>query len=150
VALGTGEPKYEDFFSRLADHFTRKVAYHRGFNEGLAHLIEAGSDLFLMPSRYEPCGLNQMYSLRYGTLPLVRATGGLADTVIGLGTQAATGLPANGFSFEQPTEAAFAEALVHALAAWRHTALRQALQRRAAPQHLALAGRLQPRQHGQQ
>ena len=115
VALGTGEPKYEDFFSRLADHFTRKVAYHRGFNEGLAHLIEAGSDLFLMPSRYEPCGLNQMYSLRYGTPPIVHATGGLADTVRTWDPRDRTG---NGFAFEHFTDAGLSWALHYGLDAW--------------------------------
>lgn len=81
VVLGTGEPEYERFFSSLAFQFPKQVAYKRGFSEQLAHLIEAGSDMFLMPSRYEPCGLNQMYSLKYGTVPVVRATGGLEDTV---------------------------------------------------------------------
>jgi len=81
VALGSGEPRYEDFFQWLQWRFPGKAWFYRGFNEPLAHWIEAGADLFLMPSRYEPCGLNQMYSLRYGTLPIVRKTGGLADTV---------------------------------------------------------------------
>lgn len=81
VVLGSGDPKYEGFFDDLARRFPRKAAYHRGFSESLAHLIEAGADFFLMPSRYEPCGLNQMYSLRYGTIPIVHKTGGLADTV---------------------------------------------------------------------
>ena len=81
IVLGQGEPRYEDLFSRLAHAMPHKVAFYRGFSENLAHLIEAGSDFFLMPSRYEPCGLNQMYSLRYGTPPIVHQTGGLADTV---------------------------------------------------------------------
>jgi starch synthase len=81
VALGTGEERYEQFLSWLQVSFPGKVWYFRGYSEELAHWIEAGSDLFLMPSRYEPCGLNQMYSLRYGTPPIVRRTGGLADTV---------------------------------------------------------------------
>ena len=81
VVLGTGEPKYETLFATLAHRYPKQVAYLRAFSEPLAHLIEAGSDMFLMPSRYEPCGLNQMYSLRYGTLPVVHHTGGLADTV---------------------------------------------------------------------
>ncbi len=81
VVLGSGERDQEDFF-RIRSHFggDRFRAYI-GYNEGLAHRIEAGADLFLMPSRFEPCGLNQMYSQRYGTLPIVRATGGLDDTV---------------------------------------------------------------------
>jgi starch synthase len=92
VVLGSGDPKYVAFFDGLAQRFAGRVSYHRGFDEPLAHLIEAGSDIFLMPSRYEPCGLNQMYSLRYGTIPIVRNTGGLADSVqhfdpgTGLGT----------------------------------------------------------------
>ena len=81
AVLGSGERKYEEMFSYLQGGFPGRVCLWRGFNERLAHLIEAGSDMFLMPSRYEPCGLNQMYSLRYGTVPVVRATGGLDNTV---------------------------------------------------------------------
>jgi starch synthase len=81
VALGNGEPQYEDFFAALARRFPGRVKFHAGYDEELAHWIEAASDMFLMPSRYEPCGLNQMYSLRYGTVPIVRRTGGLADSV---------------------------------------------------------------------
>jgi starch synthase len=81
VVLGSGESRYVDFFNSLAQRFPGRVSYRAGFDEALAHLIEAGSDAFLMPSRYEPCGLNQMYSLRYGTIPIVRNTGGLADSV---------------------------------------------------------------------
>jgi starch synthase len=81
VALGAGEPQYEEFFTALALRFPGRVHFRRGYDEELAHWIEATSDMFLMPSRYEPCGLNQMYSLRYGTIPIVRRTGGLADSV---------------------------------------------------------------------
>jgi starch synthase len=81
VALGTGDAHYERFFSQLQQHFPRRVVYHRGYSDELAHWIEAASDMFVMPSLYEPCGLNQMYSLRYGTVPVVRRTGGLADSV---------------------------------------------------------------------
>jgi len=81
VALGTGERRYEDFFAGLQRRFPARVHFHRGYSDQLAHWIEAGSDMFLMPSHYEPCGLNQMYSLRYGTVPIVRRTGGLADYV---------------------------------------------------------------------
>jgi starch synthase len=81
VVLGSGERHYESFFSDLAQRFKGRVAFTAGYDEQLAHLIEAGSDMFLMPSQYEPCGLNQMYSLRYGTIPVVRHTGGLADSV---------------------------------------------------------------------
>jgi starch synthase len=81
AVLGSGEPKYAAFFESLAQRFPDRVSYRSGFDEPLAHLIEAGSDIFLMPSQYEPCGLNQMYSMRYGTIPVVRKTGGLADSV---------------------------------------------------------------------
>ncbi|MBL7960692.1 glycogen synthase GlgA [bacterium] len=81
VILGSGEDKYEEMFTILSRSIPDKVWAYIGFNNELAHLIEAGADMFLMPSRYEPCGLNQMYSLKYGTVPIVRKTGGLADTV---------------------------------------------------------------------
>ncbi len=81
VILGNGQPEYEDLFQTLAATFPKKISVYIGFNNELSHLIEAGGDIFLMPSLYEPCGLNQMYSLRYGTVPVVRKTGGLADTV---------------------------------------------------------------------
>ncbi|MFI4914188.1 MAG: glycogen synthase [Steroidobacterales bacterium] len=81
AVLGSGEARYEQFFTGLQRDFPTRLAFYRGFNDELAHWIEAASDLFLMPSRYEPCGLNQLYSLRYGTVPVVRRTGGLADSV---------------------------------------------------------------------
>ncbi len=81
VVLGSGEKKYEAFFTDLQEQFPRHVFFFRGYDYPLSHLIEAGADIFLMPSRYEPCGLNQIYSLKYGTVPIVRKTGGLADTV---------------------------------------------------------------------
>ena len=81
VSLGSGEPEYENFFQGLKDRAPGRVGTYRGFSEPLAHQIEAGADIFLMPSLFEPCGLNQMYSMRYGTVPVVRATGGLDDTV---------------------------------------------------------------------
>jgi starch synthase len=109
IVLGTGEPQYEDLFRALARRFPRQVAYLSAFSEPLAHLIEAGSDMFLMPSRYEPCGLNQMYSLRYGTVPVVHHTGGLADTVH----------DENGFVFRHFDENALRWALGRALAMWR-------------------------------
>jgi starch synthase len=96
VLLGTGERRYEDLWLGLATRYPERVGARIGFDEGLAHRIEGGADLFLMPSRFEPCGLNQMYSLRYGTVPLVRATGGLADTVVNF--DAATG-EGTGFTF---------------------------------------------------
>ena len=81
VVVGSGEYRYEEFFQWLAHEYPSRAGFLRGFNNSAAHLIEAGADIFLMPSIYEPCGLNQMYSLRYGTIPVVRKTGGLADTV---------------------------------------------------------------------
>ena len=81
AVLGSGEPRYEKFFTELQERYRNHVCFYRGFSNKLAHMIEAGSDMFLMPSQFEPCGLNQMYSLRYGTVPIVRRTGGLADSV---------------------------------------------------------------------
>lgn len=81
VLLGTGDRKYHNAIEKLVNKYSDKFACYLGFNNELAHLIEAGADMFLMPSKYEPCGLNQMYSLMYGTVPIVRETGGLADTV---------------------------------------------------------------------
>jgi starch synthase len=115
VVLGTGEPKYERFFAELAFQFPKQVAYKRGFSEPLAHLIEAGSDMFLMPSRYEPCGLNQMYSLRYGTPPIVHRTGGLADTVYPFDTHKKVG---NGFVFDHFDEGGLWFGLTTAIKTW--------------------------------
>ena len=81
IILGSGEEKYEEMFRKLHEQYPEKVYAYIGFNNEMSHLIEAGSDIFLMPSHYEPCGLNQIYSLKYGTVPVVRKTGGLADTV---------------------------------------------------------------------
>jgi starch synthase len=81
VVLGTGDPEYEEFFRQMAAEHPGRVVALIGFHNGMAHRIEAGADMFLMPSRYEPCGLSQIYSLRYGTVPVVRATGGLDDTI---------------------------------------------------------------------
>jgi starch synthase len=82
VVLGTGEPRYQDLWRATAARYPDRVGARIGFDESLAHLIEGGADIFLMPSRFEPCGLNQMYSMRYGTVPIVNGVGGLADTVI--------------------------------------------------------------------
>src|SRR5205807_5700606 len=81
VALGAGDKEYEEMFVRLNKQFPQKIAVKVAYHNELAHKIEAGSDMFLMPSKYEPCGLNQIYSLKYGTVPIVRATGGLDDTI---------------------------------------------------------------------
>jgi starch synthase len=98
VVLGTGDRRYEDLWLGLAARHPERIGARVGYDEGLAHLIEGGVDLFLMPSRFEPCGLNQMYSQRYGTLPLVRATGGLYDTVRNLDVAAGEG---TGFTFDE-------------------------------------------------
>jgi starch synthase len=98
VLLGTGDKKYNKFFMQMASKYHTKFSCYIGFDDELAHLIEAGSDMFLMPSKYEPCGLNQMYSLVYGTVPIVRKTGGLADTVQKFNPKTGLG---NGFVFEK-------------------------------------------------
>jgi starch synthase len=114
VVLGSGESGYEDLFRGLAYHVPEKVALRIGYNDGLAHRIEAGSDIFVMPSRYEPCGLNQIYSLRYGTVPVVRSTGGLDDTVVGYPSEDATG-----FKFWDYNGGALLWTIRSACAAWR-------------------------------
>ncbi|MGE5400657.1 MAG: glycogen synthase GlgA [Ignavibacteriales bacterium] len=98
VLLGTGEKKYHKLFEEIHTKYPQKFSCYLGFDDELAHLIEAGSDMFLMPSRYEPCGLNQMYSLAYGTIPIVRETGGLADTVSKYNEKEESG---NGFVFKK-------------------------------------------------
>ncbi len=108
VALGSGQKKYEDMFRRLAALRPEKFAARIGYDDALAHRIEAGADMFLMPSQYEPCGLSQIYSLRYGTVPIVRATGGLDDTVD----------PDTGFKFVEYTPEALREAVGRALGAF--------------------------------
>jgi starch synthase len=120
VVLGSGEAQLEAGFASLARAFPEKIAVRLGYDEALSHRVEAGADIFLMPSRYEPCGLNQIYSLRYGTVPVVRATGGLADTVD----------PSTGFLFQEFSASAFQAAIAQALAAfpqrgaWRERQLR--------------------------
>jgi starch synthase len=98
--LGTGEPYYHEALDALCREFPGRVAVRLEFNDPLAHRIEAGADIFVMPSKYEPCGLNQLYSLRYGTVPVVRATGGLADTVTDTTPETLSRQTATGFSFE--------------------------------------------------
>lgn len=103
AVLGSGERDLEAGFSALAERYPGKIAVKLGFDEALAHRIEAGADCFLMPSRFEPCGLNQMYSLRYGTPPIVRATGGLADTVVDVSEETLANMTANGFVLRDDT-----------------------------------------------
>jgi starch synthase len=103
VMLGTGEPELEAKFKTLQARYPHRMGLRIGFDEGLAHRIEGGSDLFVMPSRYEPCGLSQLYSLRYGTVPVVRKTGGLADTVVPLPSMSRQAGQATGFHVEADT-----------------------------------------------
>lgn len=119
VVLGTGSAEYEQFLRDLAAAHPDRVGVRIGFDNALAHKIEAGADIFLMPSRYEPCGLNQLYSLRYGTVPVVRATGGLEDTVD----------ESTGFKFRDYSARAMMEAIRDALAAWRDRPRWEALMR---------------------
>ena len=109
VALGSGAPEYESMFRDLAQTFPDKVGLRIGYDHGLSHRIEAGADMFLMPSHYEPCGLNQIYSLRYGTIPVVRATGGLDDTID----------EDTGFKFRDYSGIAFLDTIRAALDAYR-------------------------------
>jgi starch synthase len=113
VQLGSGSPEFERGYRDLAARFPGKVAVRFGYDEALAHRIEAGCDFFLMPSRFEPCGLNQMYSLRYGTIPIVRATGGLDDSVVDFTESAKT---ATGVKFYEYSARALAKAIRKALA----------------------------------
>ena len=114
--LGAGERKYHDLFAEIAAKFPGRVGIKIGFDDGLAHRIEAGADLFLMPSLYEPCGLNQMISLKYGAVPVVRATGGLDDTIKQWSARTRKG---NGFKFKPYTAEALRKSLGLALAAYR-------------------------------
>jgi starch synthase len=127
VMLGSGERRFEDIWRTLAARHTDRVSTTIGFDERLAHFIEAGADMFLMPSRFEPCGLNQMYSLRYGTLPIVRATGGLDDTVTDVDDPSGEG---TGFKFTDYTPGALVTTVRRALAAFEDKARwKQAQQR---------------------
>jgi starch synthase len=112
VLLGSGEPRFEEAWQRAAAARPERVGVRIGFDERLAHLIEAGADMFLMPSRFEPCGLNQMYSLRYGTIPIVRATGGLDDTVVNYNERSGRG---TGFKFKEYTAPALVRTVKRAL-----------------------------------
>jgi starch synthase len=134
VILGTGDAKYERQFRTLGQRFPKTVAARLEFSDELAHRIEAGADVFLMPSRYEPCGLNQMYSLKYGTVPVVRQTGGLADTIVDCNDQSLAEGRANGFSFPDDDAQMLSESLGRACDAYRrpdvwnqliHTGMRQ-------------------------
>lgn len=118
VLLGSGDKKYQDALAGIAREYPERVALRLGFDNALAHRIEAGADMFLMPSRYEPCGLNQMYSLKYGTVPIVRETGGLADTITNLSESTLSDGSANGFSFADDSPYALSMAIDRALRAY--------------------------------
>jgi len=116
AVLGTGQEKFHKMLTEASARWPAKLTVKLGFSEELAHLIEAGADAFLMPSRYEPCGLNQMYSLRYGTVPIVRSTGGLADTVVDADADTRVG---NGFSFSDYTAEAMLGAIGRTVTAFK-------------------------------
>ena len=128
VLLGSGQAAYEQRLTRLAKKHPDRVFVEIGYDEALAHQIEAGADLFLMPSRFEPCGLNQMYSLRYGTPPVVYKTGGLADTVVDANQTTLADGSANGLVFDTPDVAAFLTAIRRALELMRQPARWRCLQ----------------------
>ncbi|PJA30157.1 MAG: glycogen synthase GlgA [candidate division Zixibacteria bacterium CG_4_9_14_3_um_filter_46_8] len=117
VILGAGEKKYHDMFTMLAKKRPKKISVSLTFDNPLAHLIEAGSDMFLMPSRYEPCGLNQLYSLKYGTIPIVRETGGLADTIVDYNESNGSG---TGFVFGRYESSELLNTIKKALRAYRN------------------------------
>src|SRR5260221_7609338 len=114
VVLGTGDTKFQEQLQMLAERHPQKVAVRLQFSDPLAHRIEAGADLFVMPSRFEPCGLSQMYSLKYGTPPVVRVTGGLADTIVDTTEEKLPARTANGFSFHDPAPNALPPAVKRA------------------------------------
>jgi starch synthase len=126
--LGSGEPRFEELVTAAAARYPQKFAARLGFDEALAHQIEAGADCFLMPSQYEPCGLNQMFSLKYGTIPIVRAIGGLKDTVEDYDAERGTG---TGFVFAPYDAQALSRAVDRALQTFRNKRSWAALQRRA-------------------
>lgn len=131
VVLGTGDKPYEEMFQRLNKQFPNKIAIKLAFDNAIAHKIEAGADMFLMPSRYEPCGLNQIYSLKYGTVPVVRATGGLDDTIEPWDARTGKG---TGFKFAEYTGEALLATVKQALVAFRdqaswHTLMRNGMAR---------------------
>ncbi len=117
IVLGSGQAQYEHYFKELQKKFANRVRFFKGYDYPLSHLIEAGADIFLMPSKYEPCGLNQIYSLKYGTVPVVRKTGGLADTVTLYDWVTQKG---DGFVFEHYTPEGLAWALEYALTTYEH------------------------------
>jgi starch synthase len=128
VLIGAGHHYFEERMHELAVQYPERVFVHIGYDEQLAHLLEAGADIFLMPSRFEPCGLNQMYSLRYGTPPVVFHTGGLADTVVDANRENLQQGTANGFVFHEPTASALSGAVYRALDCFTQARVWQQLQ----------------------
>ena len=120
VLLGTGDRRYEDMFGELSKRYPDKMGVFLTFDAPLAQRIYAGSDMFLMPSRFEPCGLGQLIAMRYGSIPVVRSTGGLADTVLDYDPRTGAG---NGFSFEAYDAMALYAALVRAAETYKHSAV---------------------------
>lgn len=153
--LGTGERTLEDQFRALATACPGQVAVRIGYSENLAHRLQAGSDVLLMPSRFEPCGLTQIYALRYATLPLVHRTGGLADTVVDATYDALLHGTATGFAFEQPSAGALQWCIERAIALYHHPEQWRRIQKaavrqefgwnRAANQYLALYQAVSPK-----
>jgi len=149
VLLGVGDIKYQKKLESLAKKHKGQISVRIAFDNKLAHMIEAGSDMFLMPSRYEPCGLNQIYSLRYGTIPVVRATGGLDDTIVDYDEDSKNG---NGFKFKRTDAGDFLDAIERAVAVFEDKKQWGALMKRAmacdyswqrsAKEYLALYDRL--------
>ncbi len=120
VILGTGQERYHEMLERTAEKYPENVGVYLGFDEALAHRIEAGADMFLMPSRFEPCGLNQLYSMRYGTVPIVSATGGLVDTVVNYQQAAGSESGATGFLFRPHGVAQMVEAIDRAIRLYKN------------------------------
>lgn len=148
VLVGTGDNHYEYLLNEMAHRYPERVLVYIGYSESLAHKVEAGADLFLMPSRFEPCGLNQMYSLIYGTPPIVHSTGGLADTVVNATQENIAAGTATGFVFYDPSRHALKSTILHALYLYGKKRTWQKLQKtgmrkdfswdRSAKQYLAL------------
>lgn len=132
IILGSGDRRYQELLFDLAGHHPEKLSVKIAFNNDLSHLVEAGSDMFLMPSRYEPCGLNQIYSLKYGTVPIVRATGGLDDTVRDLSEEGG-----NGFKFKEYSAEALVEKVREAVVAFQNKKSWAELQRRGMAEHFS-------------
>lgn len=131
VLLGSGDKGFEQRLQNLAHLYPDKMVITLGYDEGLAHLIEAGVDIFLMPSRFEPCGLNQMYSQRYGTIPIVRKTGGLADTVVDSIFETLLNNTATGIVFNEASSSALLEAIKRTLLLYRLDDVWLAMQKNA-------------------